>query len=179
MAHNLTAMKPRLMIFFSVVAAVGVLSIMRPHIRVSALEAKLTPDEAIADADLIVAGQFVRPRSRIDVSDDRSLVFTDWRFEPTTVFKGSAPKRLTISVPGGSSPVAVVTFEGAEQVQVGREAIVYLKYVPERDRWVPLSMTQGLFTRTGEGPFTNRAGEAQTVQALQDAITSARAEVSP
>lgn len=159
--------------------AVGAVLLLRQRVTMHTLEIRLTPEQAAAQADLIVTGALGAKSQRIDWRvTDGPLLFSDWDFKTRNVLKGTAPADMKITIPGGSTPLLDVSMDESLKIRRGTEAIVYLKYITEVNRWVPLSVSQTIFVATGNGRFANRPGDLVSEADVQTAVVKAKPEQS-
>lgn len=176
-------MKTLLLIALTIVLGVGSGLIGRAvystHTTVRGLELALNPTTLAEHAQLIVVGQLTGPKSWTDATSGTDpVVLTDWQVQPKEVLKGQAPKKLVVTILGGQDDGQSVSVEGAPVIHAGQTMLMYLTYESTQQRWIPLSLTQGLLTPSGTDDIDG-GGQHRSDRELRQAITNVGSSVTP
>lgn len=124
-------------------------------------------------AQLIVVGQIKPAGSWTDMSTGSPIVLSDWRVTPTETLKGKPVTSLTMTTIGGSDRGEKFVRDGSFDLRgtAGKKFLLYLTYEPSKDRWIPLSATQGIYDVNGHY-ITDAAGRVKKDTEYRQAIIS-------
>lgn len=135
-------------LFLSVFAVGAYFIFNQSTVRVHTLSRNLSVSDLSKEADLILIGKLESSSTSSENDPSAgSLVFTDWKVTPIEVWKGTPPKLLIVSFLGGSRFGTTVQTENVQKLKKGQESLLYLTYIPEKNRWVPLSSAQGVYSK--------------------------------
>lgn len=146
--------------------------------RVYPQEVKVTLAGLSVDADLIVEGHFTNPTTRLQNVVDNLQVYTDWTFVPTRVLKGDAPNQLIVTVVGGTYLNQHTEIADQVTIRSQERVVVYLMYVPEYGKYVPLSLRQGMFAKKGD-KYENNAQDKYSENDLTVEVEKAKGKKKP
>lgn len=105
-----------------------------------------TVEELARASDAVVRGVVEGQESRY--TSDRRLIYTFVTIRPAAVWRGSAPARLTVRVPGGAVGRIGMRVPGAAAFATGEEVVVFLR--PGGAVRQVTGMAQGKFSVDGE-----------------------------
>ncbi len=116
--------------------------------------ARLSLDDLARAATLIVRARCVATSSRWE----SGTVWTFAEFDVSETFKGSAPERVTVRLPGGQAKGFTVHVEGAPRFTAGEEGVLFLEKTRMSD-YAITAWTEGTFrlhrdARTGRETVT-------------------------
>lgn len=101
-------------------------------------------EQLAAASSNVVVGRAVRNWSQWNAQ--QGVIFTYTEFEVKRSLKGSAPAKVTIRQLGGSARGITQKIAGVRQLQVGEDAVLFLRPSEERDgSMVVSSLMQGHF----------------------------------
>ncbi|MFA5107190.1 MAG: hypothetical protein WC497_02570 [Patescibacteria group bacterium] len=134
----------------------------KPTTSVSKLEVTLTPADLAKESQIVLTGRFISSNVREVFEKDtgEKMIYTDWQVEPQEVWKGTASKKLIVSILGGENGnlVVIADTQGGQNLKPGDERLLYLYYRDDLQAYTPLSTMQAIFTALPGNIFRDEAG---------------------
>lgn len=127
-------------------------------------------------AEAIVIGQIGESTTWTDRSTDAPVVLTDWTVRSLETLKGNVPNQFTLTTVGGQKTGEQTVLDEKSDVQTGQTMLLFLTHEARHDRWIPLSLRQGVL-RQQHGTFIDLTGRRYPEQELRNSIQQAGPEI--
>ncbi len=109
----------------------------------AALSVPATVEELARGSEAVVRGRVVSLASH--PSADGRRISTSVEVEATSVWRGTAPARVTVVVPGGTAGRLAQRVAGAPHFTVGEEVVVFLGRIGKAQAYRVTGLAQGKF----------------------------------
>jgi len=109
----------------------------------AALAVPASVEELARGSEAVVRGRVVSLESH--PSADGRRISTSVEVEATDVWRGSAPARVTVVIPGGTAGRLAQRVAGAPQFTVGEEVVVFLGRIGKGQEYRVTGLAQGKF----------------------------------